>query len=303
MPGDDLYHATLLVAVYRDATDKSRQGELEMSSTRLLSVIGMDQGEEDLLVAGKVAKDAGAELDAVLISCIPYPLIGGPGYGGDSPFALVWEEHKRLEKQATCLTHVLAAEGFSAAVTPLFCSSGEVSTKIVTHANSADITLLGSALVTDIHLARKIVDGVLFRSSCTLMLLPNRMTATLRPKRIVVGWNDQREAWIAVRSSMNLLRAADRVHVTIVSADSETPEDGISAGLAGFLLRHGVDAVVDHLQSSDDPALVLQQHAESIDADLIVIGAYGRSRLGERLLGGTTETMLHNCTVPVFMAR
>ncbi|WP_409527823.1 universal stress protein [Rhizobium sp.] len=130
------------------------------------------------------------------------------------------------------------------------------------------------------------------------MLLPNRKDATLRPKRIVLGWNGRREAWIAVRSSIHLLQKASRVHVAVVEV-----EDANSADLATFLTRHGVEVVIDHLQGSDDPAIVLQRHAESLDADLIVMGAYGHSRLAERILGGTTQTMLQHPAVPVLMAR
>lgn len=273
-----------------------------MSRTCVLSVVGMDHGDEDLLAATKMTSDSGGDLRVVLVSSIPYPLIGGPGYGGDSPFALVWEEHRRLEKQANDLTSILSANGFRGSVQPLFCSSGEISGRIADHANSADITVIGGAMANDLQLARRIIDGVLFRSSCPLMLLPKRMIATLRPKRIVVGWNGQREAWIAVRASMNLLQNATGVHIAVVGIDQGTSGNGSSADLADFLSRRGVEVVIDRLEDGDDPAIVLQRHAEGIGAELIVMGAYGHSRLGERILGGTTETMLRHPVIPVLMA-
>ncbi len=274
-----------------------------MSRTCVLSVIGMDHGDEDLLAATKMTSDSGGDLRVVLVSSIPYPLMGGPGYGGDSPFALVWEEHRRLEKQANDLTSILSASGFRGAVKPLFCSSGEIPGRIADHANSADITVIGGAMANDLQLVRRVVDGVLFRSSCPLMLLPKRRIATLRPKRIVVGWNGQREAWIAVRASMNLLQNATGVHILGVGMDQGASGDGNGADLADFLSRHGVEVVIDHLEDGEDPAIVLQRHAEGIGAELIVMGAYGHSRLGERILGGTTETMLRHPVIPVLMAR
>lgn len=274
-----------------------------MSNTCTLSVVGVDHGDKDLAAAVRMTCDAGGELQAILVSCVPYPLIGGPGYGGDSPFALIWEEHRRLETQANELTSVLTAGGLRGMVTPVFCSSGQVSSHVARHANSADITVIGGTMANDLHLARRVVDGVLFHSSCPLLILPKRRVATLRPKQIVVAWNGRREAWIAVRSSITLLQNANRVHVALVDVDSEASGEANGADLAGFLLRHGVEVVIDHLHGSDDPAIVLQRHAESLDADLIVMGAYGHSRLGERILGGTTETMLQHPAIPVLMAR
>ncbi len=269
-----------------------------MSKTCVLSIVGMDHGDKDLAAAVRMTCDAGGELQAILVSCLPYPLIGGPGYGGDSPLALIWEEHRRLQMRANELTSVLTDGGLRGTVTPIFCSAGEVSSNVASHANVTDITVIGEDMTNDLHLARRVIDGVLFHSSSPLMLLPNRKAATLRPKRIVLGWNGRREAWIAVRSSIHLLQEASRVHVAVVEV-----EDANSADLATFLTRHGVEVVIDHLQGSDDPAIVLQRHAESLDADLIVMGAYGHSRLAERILGGTTQTMLQHPAVPVLMAR
>ena len=42
--------------------------------------------------------------------------------------------------------------------------------------------------------------------------------------------------------------------------------------------------------------------AADIDADLIVMGAYGRSRVRELVLGGATKGILEAMTVPVLMA-
>ena len=76
------------------------------------------------------------------------------------------------------------------------------------------------------------------------------------------------------------------------------------ADVATYLSRHGVKVTVETLASGgNDPALVLQRHASDIAADLIVMGAYGHSRMRERLFGGTTQSMLENVGTPVFMAR
>ena len=70
------------------------------------------------------------------------------------------------------------------------------------------------------------------------------------------------------------------------------------------LARHGVKVGVDRLPSSaQSVATVLKQHATDMDADLIVMGGYGHSRLRERIFGGVTRSMLEEPVLPILMAR
>ena len=70
------------------------------------------------------------------------------------------------------------------------------------------------------------------------------------------------------------------------------------------LARHGVKVGVDRLSSSGQfVATVLKQHATDMDADLIVMGGYGHSRLRERIFGGVTRSMLDEPVLPMLMAR
>ena len=70
------------------------------------------------------------------------------------------------------------------------------------------------------------------------------------------------------------------------------------------LARHGVKVGVDRLPSSGQSvATVLKQHATDMDADLIVMGGYGHSRLRERIFGGVTRSMLDEPVLPILMAR
>ena len=39
-----------------------------------------------------------------------------------------------------------------------------------------------------------------------------------------------------------------------------------------------------------------------LDADLLIMGAYGHSRLREMILGGVTRDILRNMNIPVLMA-
>ena len=91
----------------------------------------------------------------------------------------------------------------------------------------------------------------------------------------------------------------------VVDPPRHGPERSDPGGtLAQMLARHGVRSEVTVLaRTVDSTAQVLMNRARDIDADLVVMGAYGRSRLREAILGGATRDMLAKATVPVLLAR
>ena len=76
------------------------------------------------------------------------------------------------------------------------------------------------------------------------------------------------------------------------------------ADVATYLACHGAKVTVDRLPSQGKTiAAMLRQHAEDTAAELLVMGAYGHSRLRERIFGGVTKSMLDSATLPILMAR
>ncbi|SOZ38156.1 universal stress protein [Cupriavidus neocaledonicus] len=123
---------------------------------------------------------------------------------------------------------------------------------------------------------------------------------------IAIAWNGGREAARAVADALPWLVHASTVSVLIVSAgkrDADAEADGFVASadrLTAWLLAHGIDAAV--LAREGDPDHVLPALASEIHADLLVAGGYGRSRLRELVLGGTTRVLLRQSALPVFMS-
>jgi nucleotide-binding universal stress UspA family protein len=118
----------------------------------------------------------------------------------------------------------------------------------------------------------------------------------------VVAWNGSREAARAVQDALPLLAASASVTVLLVNPEEEADIDDADQ-LVAHLARHGLNAskrVVqqDILAVSDT---ILAQIA-SLGADLLVMGAYGHSRLREMILGGVTRDVLRNMNVPVLMS-
>lgn len=116
------------------------------------------------------------------------------------------------------------------------------------------------------------------------MVLPNAADITLDPRRVVVAWNDGREALRAVRDALPMLQRADRVHVVVVDPPVHGPNRSDPGGLVSqYLVRHGVTVEIDVLSKTlPRVADVLLRRAQDIDADALVMGAYGHSASARR---------------------
>ena len=149
-----------------------------------------------------------------------------------------------------------------------------------------------------------VVEGALFEGHCPVMVLPSAVAPPSSPRRVVVGWNESAEALSAIRAALPLLIAADVVHVVVIDPPRHGPDRSDPGGqLSQYLARHGVRPEVDVL-SKTLPRVsdVLLRHVADVDADMVVMGAYGHSRFREAILGGATRNMLEQAQVPVFMA-
>lgn len=124
-------------------------------------------------------------------------------------------------------------------------------------------------------------------------------------RQVLVAWNASREAARAVSDALPLLQRAGQVHVVIFdrTAAGAAHGDEPGADVALYLARHGVKVTVSRYDAPDsDIGAQLLSRAFDLSADLIVMGAWGHSRLREFMLGGVTRTLFESMTVPVLMA-
>lgn len=121
----------------------------------------------------------------------------------------------------------------------------------------------------------------------------------------LVAWNGSRESARAVHDALDLLALAKQVEVVVVEPGSTELADAAMPGadICEHLARHGLKAEARVIPGSDvDAGNLLLSHAADVGANLLVMGAYGHSRLREMVLGGMTRHMLLHATVPVLMS-
>lgn len=135
------------------------------------------------------------------------------------------------------------------------------------------------------------------------LLLPDAWPGDRLPRRIVAGWNGSREATRAIADAMPLLAEAETVHLVVVPEAGTVVPLGAEPGadMATHLARHGVPVTLEQCRGDDAGAALLARCA-ALDADLLVMGAKGRSRISEVVFGGATRTVLGRVSLPVLLS-
>jgi nucleotide-binding universal stress UspA family protein len=154
-------------------------------------------------------------------------------------------------------------------------------------------------------IAPEFVDELVLSCGRPVLLVPYAGHIRDAGKRALVAWNASAEAARAVADALPLLERAERVEVVVFDGGpvgDHGEEPGADAAL--YLARHGVNATVSRygIPHVDVGSQILTRAAD-MSVDLVVMGAYGHSRLRELVLGGATRTMLESMTVPVLMSR
>jgi nucleotide-binding universal stress UspA family protein len=124
-------------------------------------------------------------------------------------------------------------------------------------------------------------------------------------RRVLVAWNGSREASRALHDAMPLLEGAEAVTVIEIdpSAAGAGPPAVAAAAVAVALPRRGIRATAETTTAGDiGVENLLLSRAADLSADLLVMGAYGHSRLREFVLGGVSRGIFRHMTVPVLMA-
>lgn len=128
--------------------------------------------------------------------------------------------------------------------------------------------------------------------------------STLRAERVVIGWKDARESRRAVRDAIPLLQQASQVIIVEACAPGDQGAalgrlEDVAAYLTQHRIKSGSKVLLEQKGSGADQLLRV---AEEEDADLLVTGGYGHSRLGELIFGGMTRELLAGSSICCLMS-
>ena len=140
---------------------------------------------------------------------------------------------------------------------------------------------------------------VLVETGRPVLYAPAGLTSWIG-ERVLVAWKDCKEARRALYEALPLLARAQAV--TVVTFNEGETHDGL-ADVVAYLETHGIDATPDaQTARAGTVGDELLAYAAGCKADMIVAGAFSRSRGQERVFGGVTVDLLQRSPIPVFFA-
>jgi len=148
-------------------------------------------------------------------------------------------------------------------------------------------------------------ESIVMDSGRPVLIVPRGKTFDAIGDKVVIGWNGSKEAARACFAALPLVSANSDVTLVWVDPQKQPSEAGNLPGseLATSLARHGVKVNTEPMPTaSSDAGIALLTRVGDFGADLLVMGAYGHSRMREFVFGGATEHILNKMTVPVLMS-
>lgn len=120
---------------------------------------------------------------------------------------------------------------------------------------------------------------------------------------VVVAWDFSRPAARAVADALPVLEKAKLVRIATVTNEKVIDTKRSGEEFAKHLAHHGVKVVLDKVDAAGRSiGAVLEAYVASTNADLLVMGAYGHSRVREFILGGATKSILSRPPVSVLLS-
>lgn len=274
-----------------------------MELEKILLVLNSDApSAAQVGVAMALAEAHGAEVEGLYLAAEPVlPFDDDFAIGPAAVGAVLSERdhlvHKAMATARAAFERVAAEKAVRTSWTAAAASGSRVPAAL---ARAADLVVLRNPGPADPD-GRMFVAAVVLGAGTPCLIVPDAVKSGPPFDRIVVAWNGSREAKRAVDDALALLRSASAVQVLSVG-EPERAEEPTAADVRRHLARHGVAAEGVHRERRHGAGEALLAGCEDFQAQLLVMGAYGRSRFSEALLGGVTFTALTHARIPLLLS-
>ncbi len=181
------------------------------------------------------------------------------------------------------------------------CLSANLPSLLVDYARLRDLTIIAceeNAVGDHPH-----AEALIFESGRPVLLIPRASEKRFELNAVTIAWDFSRQAARAVGDALPLLARAKRVHIVTVASEKRIDSKRSGPELARHLARHGVEVILETVDAAGRSiGAALEAAVRSHNSDLLVMGAYGHSRVRELILGGATRSMMARPPVPVFFS-
>ncbi len=148
--------------------------------------------------------------------------------------------------------------------------------------------------------------SVLVEAGRPVLMLPFAGELPAIGRRVLFGWDRSRESARALADAGHLLEQAEELVVLEIDPPTESPQAARNNrdDMLAYCSSHGYPLPKDITRDSSGIGVgnAILNAAADHGSDLIVMGAYGHSRLRESLFGGASRTLLASMTAPVLFS-
>lgn len=136
------------------------------------------------------------------------------------------------------------------------------------------------------------------------IVVPASSTRKAALDTVAIAWNGSSEIVRAMHAALPLIKRARQVLLLVGAQKEIFSEVTMNPPFSpeAHLRQHDIEFTTKSLDAGDsDAGAKLLRAASDCNADLLVMGAYGRTRFSEWVLGGATRHVLQQASLPVLM--
>jgi nucleotide-binding universal stress UspA family protein len=277
-----------------------------MSYRTILAYLSDKRRAESLLApAVELSSRYGSHLVGLHVQAtIPAPPVPLP-YASGVLGKLAAEERATSDTISDAFARLTAQRSLTAEWQLLKSRSTDLASVVLDVGRTADLIIAGQTDPDwDLSPVLDFPEKLALESGRPVLVIPYAGRYREIGRNAVIAWKPAREAARAIFDALPLLKGAENVHILEFK---EQPDDAqpsaAEMSIAVALARHGIkpivhSSVVGNISIGDE---ILSRLAD-LDADLLVMGAYGRSRMREFVFGGATLHIARHMTVPTLFA-
>jgi nucleotide-binding universal stress UspA family protein len=227
-------------------------------------------------------------------------------YGAQVLGSIVAIEQKDTEAIAAIFKEATANQPFVAEWRQLKVPHVDLAGVVMEHGRAVDLIVAGQTDPDwDLSPLLDFPERLALESGRPVLVVPYAGRFGEIGRTVVIAWKPSRESARAVFDALPLLQAAEQVYILEIEARDATPAKALAPDttIAASLARHGIKPVV-HTSIAPDISVgdeILSRLCD-LGADLLVMGAYGHSRMRELVFGGATRNIARHMTVPTLFS-
>lgn len=277
----------------------------------IVALHNVDDDNEAISEALNLSSALNAHLSVIVVGLTPQPPMSS-GYGAGA-FEIWGAEFARIQDEISAkvdamddwISNHLPAGPLTFDVSEEFSQSGTLARETSSRVRFSDLCLFTGPYDPNSYLMQQALRGALYDTGRPVLVMNGKPCPLHDLKRVMLAWDGGAQSAIAIRHALELMTTAEDVHIAMADPQSSSERFGEEPGadLAAYLARHNIPLTVSPLATEGrSVADTLIRHATDMDAELIVMGGYGHTRLQDWFLGSSTSRMLKEAKCPLLLA-